>query len=536
MNPLGVLRAEGKMRAFAEDEVLDAVVIGTGAGGAPILAELAAAGLRVVALEAGPWWDAPAEQLATDELAAAKLYWLGERISGGDTPVVFGGNNSGTGVGGSTLHWGAFVPRASGSELRLRSETGEGEDWPVTEDDLRPYYERVERFLGVSGPSSYPWDPSRRYPTGPVPVNGPGQLMMRGFSALGLRASAAPLAALSERYETPEYGARPACVNRGFCHQGCRNGAKGSMDATYLVWAVRSGAEIRPHCFVHAFERDDSGAITAAVYRDSSAVDRGGEVRERRIRARRFILAAGGIETPRLLLHTGLASGSGQVGRNFMAHVATQVWGTFAEPVRMNKGFPATVISEDTLRPERADFAGGYLTQSLGVVPVTFAQTVTRGRELWGRALVDYLDRYDFIAGIGVNGECLPAAANRLVLTDERDEHGVPRARIDFSYGANEKAMSAHAARLLTEAWKAAGATDIWVAPRTAHTIGTCRMGAAPDRSVVDPWGRAHDVPNLWICDNSVFPSALAANPALTIMALSLRTAEAILRPQVWSS
>ena len=297
---------------------------------------------------------------------------------------------------------------------------------------------------------------------------------------------------------------------------------------------MRSGAEIRPHAFVHGFERDDAGVITAALYRDTSQVATDGPVVQRRIRARRFILAAGGIETPRLLLHTGLANASGQVGRNFMAHVATQVWGTFAEPVRMNKGFPATVISEDTLRPDvrggSADFAGRYVTQSLGVVPVTFATTVTRGRGLWGKRLVDYLDRYDFLAGIGVNGECLPAEGNRLVLTDERDEHGVPKARVDFSSGANEKAMSAHAARLLEGAWRAAGATDIWVAPRTAYTIGTCRMGTTKDRSVVDPWGRAHDVPNLYICDNSVFPSALAANPALTIMALSLRTADKLLQ------
>jgi choline dehydrogenase-like flavoprotein len=527
MNALG--QARGSMRSYGDDADVDAVVIGTGAGGAPLLSELAAAGLRVVALEAGPWWDAPHEQFATDELDASKLYWLGERLSAGETPIVFGGNNSGTGVGGSTLHWGAFVPRADARDLRLRTESGTGCDWPMTLDELRPYYERVESFLGVSGPRDYPWDPARRYPTGPVPINAPGQLMMRGFAALGLRATAAPIAALSEAYERAEYGYRPPCANRGFCHQGCRSGAKASMDVTYLVWAVHSGAEIRPHAFVHGFELDSAGKIRAVLYRDSSRVAEGGLVVERRLRCKLVILCAGGIETPRLLLHTGLGNGSGQVGQNFMAHVATQVWGTWDEPVRMNKGFPATVISEDTLRPPGADFVGGYLTQSLGVVPASFAQTVARTRGLWGKHLVDYLDRYNFVAGIGINGDCVPAATNYLELSEETDEHGVPKACIHFSYGAGERALSAHASALLSAAWQAAGARDVWTAHRTAHTIGTCRMGTSADASVVDPWGRSHEVANLWVCDNSVFPSALSANPALTIMALSLRTAESIL-------
>jgi choline dehydrogenase-like flavoprotein len=527
MNELARLRQT--MRAFPNDGSVDAVVIGTGAGGAPILAKLAAAGLNVVALEAGPWWQSHADDFATDEIDAAKLYWLDERLSAGDTPEAFGANNSGTGVGGSTLHWGAFVPRADPRDLRLRtgfavgSADGSGlTDWPLTYNDLLPHYEEVERFLGVSGPAHYPWDPTRRYPTRPIPINAPGELMQRGFDALGLRTSAAPIAALSQDYEQPEYGHRPACVNRGFCHQGCRNGAKASMDVTYLPWAVRCGAEIRPHSFVTGLERDLQGNIASVVYTD----ERDPTQRiTRRQRCKAVFLCAGAIETPRLLLHTGLANSSGQVGRNYMAHVATQVWGTFEARIRMNKGFPATVISEDMLRPQDADFAGGYLVQSLGVVPVTFATQVARGRGLFGGDLTHYLDRYNHFAGIGINGECLPSPGNFLELSVELDARGLPKPRIHFSYGKNELAMSAHASGLLTAAWQAAGATDIWTFQRSAHTIGTCRMGIDPTTSVVDPNGRSHDIPNLYLCDNSIFPSALAANPALTIMALALRTA-----------
>ena len=524
-NALGRLRPS--MRTHAENDEVDAVVIGTGAGGAPLMAKLAAAGLAVVALEAGPWFESPAEQFATDELAAAHIYWLGERLSAGDPVEVHGGNTSGTGVGGSTLHWGAFTPRADERDLQIKSDSGEGVDWPLTYRDLVPFYEEVETFLGVSGPSPYPWDPTRSYPTGPVPINGPGQLMLKGFDALGLRASAAPIAALSQEYSRPEYGTRLRCVNRGFCHQGCRNGAKATMDVTYLPWAVSSGAEIRPHCFVTGFEREASGRLTAVLYRDATDPD---HVQQRRQRTRNVFLCAGAIETPRLLLHAGLANSNGVVGKHYMGHVATQVWGTFDQPVRMNKGFPATVISEDLLRPKDADFAGGYLVQSLGVVPVTWASGVARSRQLFGEALKRYLADYNFVAGIGINGETLPSDKNHLELSEELDVNGVPKPRIHFSYHDNEKKMVAHSVKVMTEALEAAGARDTWTNQRTAHTIGTCRMGTDADTSVVDPYGRSHEVPNLWVCDNSVFPSSLAANPALTIMALSLRTAEAFLR------
>ncbi len=509
------------MRTYENESTVDVVVIGTGAGAAPVLAKLAEAGLSVVALEAGRWWD-PAKEFSADEVAMNDLYWLGERISAGETPTAFGGNNSGTGVGGSMLHWGAFVPRADPRDLKLHTDTGLGQDFPLTYENLVPYYEEVERFLGVAGPAHYPWDPQRRYPLGPIALNAPAIAMRKGYEAIGVRTSEAPIAAVSEPYIQPGYPTRQPCVGCGFCHQGCVfNGAKASMDVTYLPRALAAGVEIRPRSFVHSFERNGQGSITAVLYRNGEA--------DLRQRCKAVFLCAGAIETPRLLLHTGLANSSGQVGRNFMAHVATQVWGTFPEEMRMNKGFPASLISEDTLRPKDADFAAGYLTQSLGVVPVTFARQVARGRGLWGQDLVGYLDRYNHLAGVGANGDCLPYPGNFLELSEEKDALGIPKPCIHFSYGENEQRMSAHAAKLMTAAWQAAGASDIWTFERSAHTIGTCRMGADPADNVVDPWGRSHDLPNLWISDNSTFPAALAANPALTIMALALRSAEKFL-------
>ena len=507
------------MRVHREDEAVDAVVIGTGAGGAPLLARLACAGLSVVALEAGP--NFTPERFAFDETIADEIYWTDERLSGGATPEAFGANNSGTGVGGSTLHWGAFVPRADARDLALHSESGVGVDWPLTLDELVPFYERVERFIGVSGPADYPWDAGRRYPLPPVPRNGPARIMAQACDSLGIRWADAPAAVVSRDFEQEARPLRHACINCGYCHQGCRNGAKTSMDVTYLPLAVARGAEIRAESFVHGLERGADGRIAAVVYTRHG--------REHRQRCRAVFLCAGAVETPRLLLHLGLANSSDQVGRNYMGHVATQVWGTFEPEVRMNRGYPSSLITEDFLRAEGADFAGGYLIQSLGVMPLTFAHSVARGRGLWGPALLDYLDRYNHLAGIGINGETLPREGNVLTLSDETDGRGLHKARVSFGYSDNEERLNAHATKVMRDLWRAAGADDVWTLERVAHTIGTCRMGRDGDSAVVDPHGRSFDIDNLWISDGSTFPSSLAANPALTIMALSLRTAEAFL-------
>ncbi len=508
------------MRHHGENDVVDAVVVGTGAGGGPLVARLAAAGLRVVALEAGR--DRVAREFTPDELSSGDLYWLGERLSAGATPEAFGANNSGIGVGGSTLHWGAFTPRPDPREFRLRSERGVGEDWPLSVAELTPYLEEVERIIGVSGPTPYPWDEARRYLLPPVPRNPSAHAMQRGCDRLGLRTADAPAAVLSRDRLGTDGPPRLACVGCGACHQGCRNEAKATTANSFLRQAELDGAEIRTGCLAVDIERDGRRLVDAVAYLE------GGVMRRQRCAA--LFLCAGAVETPRLLLHTGLANSSGEVGRNYMAHVATQVWGTVGEDTHPNHGYPSSLISEDMLRPRDADFAGGYLIQSLGMMPVTWGNVMARGRGIWGQALVDGLMGYNRSVGLGINGECLPYAHNRLTLSDETDATGMAKPLITFSRGDDEKAMDRHAARLMTAIAGAAGAADIWVAPRSAHTIGTCRMGTNGDRAVVDPVGRSFDVANLWICDNSIFPSSMAANPALTIMALSLRTADAFLR------
>jgi choline dehydrogenase-like flavoprotein len=514
------MRLDGQ-RTYGTDDVVDVVVVGTGAGGAPLLASLARRGLTVVALEAGRNTE-PGDHVPDEVAAPGDINWMDERLSGGGAPTAFGPNNSGTGVGGSTLHWGAFTPRPSEHDLRLRTESGAGQDWPISHAELTGWIEQVEHDVGVAGPEHYPWDPSRRYRMRPPARNASSDMMMRGTAAAGITATDAPVGLTTEDRHQEHHGLRQACVSCGSCHQGCRNGSKVSMDTTYLPAAVAFGAEIRPESFVHGIELDAAGRVEAVLYTAAG--------REHRQRCRSLVLAAGGVETPRLLLHTGVANGSGQVGRNFTAHGATQVWARFDESMRSYRGYPSSIITEDFVRPADADFAGGYLIQSLGVQPQTFATSLVRGGGLRGAELVRALQDYPFSAGVGINAECLPYDDNRLELTDELDEHGVPRARVSFTPGSNEEAIRRHAVRTMTTIVEAAGGQDVRVLERTAHTIGTARMGTDRETSVVDQDGRSWDVPNLWIADNSVFPSAVIANPALTIMALSLRTADRMLQ------
>ena len=511
------------MQNFSGNETVDVVVIGTGAGGAPLLAKFAKAGLKVVALEAGNNW-LPAKDFATDEPAQNKLFWTDERLSAGDDPVHFGNNNSGTGIGGSTLHYTAYVPRAHPDDFEMYKHFGVGKDWPISYSDLEPYYEEAENFIGVSGPQNYQWGATHKtgYPLPPLPLNGAAQLMKKGCDALGIKTSPAPNAAVSTRYFQEGVGWRNACTNRGFCQAGCNNGAKGSMDVTYIPFAVHYGAEVRANCFVTGFKMSNTKKISSVIYTKDGI--------EQEQKCHYVFLCGGAVETPRLLLINSLANTNEQVGKNFMAHTGMQVWGQFEEDVRPYKGIPGALISEDLHRPKDADFVGGYLLQSIGVMPVTYASQVVRGRGLWGDALKQCIRGYNHTAGINILGECLPYAHNFLELSDEKDERGLLKPRIHFSFGENEKRLTAHAETWMRKIWKAAGANDIWSYNRSAHTIGTCRMGDDKQTAVVNKEGQSFDVSNLYICDNSVFPGALSVNPALTIMAISLRTADVFLR------
>ena len=519
------------MRDLTREEV-DFCIVGAGAGGGVVGAKLAEAGFSVVILDAGPHWN-PVKDFVSDEVASRKLFWTDERVTGGDDPVELGSNNSGQGVGGSTGHDSMVAMRAHPEDFRRRTLEGEivGAsicDWPLTFEELEPYYEEVEEALQIAGPTFYPWGKRRkRYPQREHELNASAEVLVRGCTKLGIPVAPAPIATLSAPYKD-----RPPCVYRGFCNYGCTTNAKSSVLVTYIPRAIRAGAEVRANSMVARISTDESGRVTGVLhFRKGSR-----ELFLQRVRS--VVVAGYAVETPRLLLNSssslfpdGLANSSGQVGKCFMVHTGEQVFAKFKDRINQYKAPPpGGAITEHFNRtmPDE-DFVCGYTVEVVGPHPVDFVARLATARGMWGDKLRRTMLDYNYYAGLGIVGEVLPQGANVVKLHEtERDQYGLAVAHVLFSHHENDKRIVVHAKRKMKEILEAAGGEDIWSADRTAHLLGTCRMGRDPSDSVVNADCRAHDVPNLFICDGSVFPTSTAVNPSLTIQAIAARTADRI--------
>src|SRR5689334_11054101 len=279
------------MRTYDDKEEVDFAIVGTGAGGGTLACKLAEAGFSVVAFDAGPFWR-PLEDFASDESSQGDLYWTDERISGGADPIQLGSNNSGRGVGGSTVHYAMVALRFRPEWLSCRSKLGYGRDWPISYDELEPYYEEAEDALKISGPVRYPWGKRRkRYPYRSHPMNASALVLARGAEKLGIKWSPVPLATLS----APRGMAHP-CVYRGFCVYGCSTNAKQSVLVTFIPRALKAGAEIRDLAMVARVEIGQDGKATGLTYH------RGGRWRHQK--AKHVVVAGYSIETPRLLLNS----------------------------------------------------------------------------------------------------------------------------------------------------------------------------------------------------------------------------------------
>ncbi len=521
-----VLRVGGwlPMREYREGEPVDFAIVGTGAGGATLACRLAEAGFSVVGFDAGPWWR-PLEDFASDETHQQKLYWTDERLCDGRDPLVLGANNSGQSVGGSTVHFAMVSLRFRPEWFKARTLLGYGADWPIDWREMWRYYREVEQALKISGPVRYPWGPKRpRYPYRPHELNAAALVLAQGAEAMGIAWAPTPLATLS----APRGGSHP-CVYRGFCVSGCSTNAKQSALVTWIPRAVAAGAEIRDLAMVGRIETDHRGLATGVHYHRCG--------RWRFQRARNVVVAGYAIETPRLLLSStcarfpdGLANGSGLVGRYLMTQSNQAVYGTMEREVRWYKGPPSLSLSEHwNYADSGKDFFGGYCFMSQGPLPVAWAGIVASSRKLWGAALRQEMEKYNHQVGLKMVGEVLPDAKNRVTLADEKDRFGLPVARVTFSYGENDRKLIRHALRFMRQSLDAAGARELWdEEDDTCHLNGTARMGTDPRSSVVDADCRSWDIPNLWICDGSVFPTVGGVNPSLTIQALACRTADRI--------
>ncbi|MEG6522988.1 GMC family oxidoreductase [Desulfotomaculum sp. 1211_IL3151] len=510
-------------RKYKDDA--DICIVGAGAAGGVLAYELSKAGFKVVVLEAGPYWN-PQTDFASDELSMNSLGWQDTRLSTGQDPISFGHNNSGRGVGGGTVHFTGVFLRFHASDFKVKTLDGVAEDWPITYEDLAPYYDKIERDIAVSGPKEFPWGEfAGPYPY-PVrePISANAQLFRRGCERLGIRSVVTPLAILSAPFE-----GRPPCINRGFCNQGCLPNAKFSTLIHHIPKAIQLGAEVLSDCMVTHLDLNKAGRVSSITF-----VHAGKEYAQR---ARVFILASFVVETPRLLLHSacpkfpeGLANSSGLVGKCIMPHSSHDLYAKFDQEVRLYKGTPVLASTQEFYETDPArGFVRGYTLHAHGSRPVAMAKGIATKAGIWGKDLYEIMRDYNYYGRVTLVGEVLPNPANTITLGDEKDAYGIPRAVSTFRYGDNDNKLIAHAMAKAKEIMEAVGGKAAFVTPDSAHLMGGTRMGQEPATSVVDPFCRSHDIANLYICSASVFVTSGGGNPTETVMALAARTADHII-------
>jgi choline dehydrogenase-like flavoprotein len=510
----------------------DVCIVGAGAAGAVIAAELATRGVDVTVLESGPRYplaerveaqrrflrglhpfpspDPGLDRYTVDSPLPFRLEWMRMR-----------------GIGGSTLHWEGYAMRFHPSDFELRSRHGVADDWPLSYADLEPFYGRAERALGVAGDDPDPAYPrSTPFPLPAFPPSYADGIFARACRELGVGMMRIPQARNSEGYD-----GRAACLACGTCY-ACPIGARASVDLTHVPRAEATGrARFVSNSHVLRLDCESDGRVASALYRTPEGA-------ERRVHARRFVLAGGTIENVRLCLLSasrahpdGLANRSGLLGANFMCHPVVDVLGQVAEPLYPYRTGFSSSMSRDYVAGDGRDRAASFWLEfrnRAGGGPGTVG--VQTGA--WGARLRERVrGEFGHGAGMRVFLEALPARTNRITLDrSQTDSYGSPVAHLRFAIGDYERAGIAAAMAATRGIYRAMRATDVAESRvlLASHLMGAHRMGADPRTSVVDHTQRTHDHPNLWLAGPGSFVTASCANPTLTIVALAIRTADAL--------
>ncbi len=526
----------------------DVLIVGSGVSGALVAARLAARGVKVLMLEAGPR-VARRAALAGFRNALIKVpecaypnapYAPRSRSDQPDSYYLQNGPEKFEAtylrqVGGTTWHWLGTSFRFVPDDFRLRSKFGVGVDWPISYDALEPWYCEAEQELGVAGDPNARLDAprSKPYPMPGIPLSYLDQRVAAAVARLGYTVEATPQARNSQRYQN-----RPACCGSSSCIPICPVQAK--YDATvHLAHAERAGAELVDRAVASTIEIGTDERVSGIRYKRPDGS-------EARATARVYVIAAHGIETPKLLLQSrtaerpqGVANSSDQVGRNLMDHPTRLSWGLAPEPLWPFRGPLSTAGIES---PRSGDWRGHH-----GAFRVQFAN---RGWE-WAKGTPDHTVRTlaeqglrgaDFARALAERSsrelqiatmvEQLPAPDNRIVPDDEhRDAIGIPRPRITFRIDDYCRRALDHGQRIHQDIFAAMNATEIEHGSTifsAGHVMGTYRMGTDAKTSVVDTDQRTHDHRNLFLLGSGVFPTGAASNPTLTIAALALRAVDPI--------
>ena len=524
----------------------DFVVIGSGIIGSLTALKLVQAGASVLILEAGP-------RVARDELVARfrnsprRSDWMSPYPPAPWAPhPVYQPKDSGylvqagpypypaeyiRQVGGTTWHWAAQAWRNVPSDFKIRSLYGVGVDWPISYEDLEPFYQEAEEIMGVSGAPNTGSPRSKPFPMEPV---------IEPWAMRRLRERLAPtfeVVSNTTARNSRGYGGRPACCGNNSCQPICPIDAQyhGGLSADA---AEAAGAKLVANANVYKLEHDDKGRIVAALYYDPDKVSH-------RVTGKTFIVAANGIESPRLLLLStsdkfpaGIANSRDMVGRHLMDHPSTSLTFDADEELWLGRG-PQSPSSINAMRD--GAFRAEHAPYRLDFTNISRVDGATKSLISQGVYGIEFEKRLRFSAAHELNVknvlEVLPNPDNRITLSSEKDAMGIPKPQVNYAIDDYTRRGHERSKADFQRIAELMGGTNLRPSKEgdfanNQHICGTLSMGNDPASSVCDQWGRAHDHENLFLASTGILPTAATCNSTENGLALALRMTQHILAGQ----
>lgn len=515
----------------ASNARVDAVVVGSGAAGALVAAKLAAKGKKVVILESGRSVQ-PSDMISSD-IYARTLHWGSEM---GELQLAPGGTirtyfSSGSQTGGTAAHHYAAWFRLHEEDFNMKSAFGQGNDWPISYADLRPFYDRIQEEVGMAGDAEAEvWRPAGApYPMPGLPMFPAAQTLKRGFDKMGLRTAPLPVA-----INTTEYKGRAPCIYDGWCDAGCPIGALANPQTIYLRDAFANGATIVNHARVtRVLTTSDGKRATGVEYLDANGA--------KQVQQADLVVLAALTQVPRIMFNSatgahpnGLSNRNGMVGKYITVHPTLNVYGLFNEETEPHQGVSiGLMVSQDDYAkdPKKGYLASYQWLLAPAVKPNGVTGIASSRPDIYGAALDPWMKRAaKHFTYIQMVGEMIARPENRIELSSDKDEFGVPVSRMTLAFSDNERALYNHASTAGKSILSAAAATEVWTTPLlNQHFMGGTIMGRDAATSVTDSYGITHEVPNVMIAGNTLFPTSAGVNPTFTTHAVTLRAVEHVL-------